>query len=624
MKEPRVLKVSFATTNEHLIPANEITVSCPESFSSGLIRGEYVDKKWQYSVHLPWSAEKATLQFKVNENIAMKQDPIVVLMEKDKNLIVSVMGHSQFVVCTDQHCTDQQEVKFTDQDISFPSYEKRYSHGIENLLNEETDFSRRYVPSNLDTEQKYDVIVIGSGMGGGILADQLSDSGMSVLVLEAGSVHLPSHIGNSPIPASEVDVRKSVAYDNEPGSKLTKDVHLNLGGRSLYWSSVIPRMNKWDLEHWDKDIVDYLEKGGYTRAERLFRMRTEYNNYEKVLRARIEEELPEYKVRHLPRSYHQEMSWITMRQGNPDERPTGYFSTAALLLNSVSYPDMGTGGENITINLNHLVTRLEWDGRKVTGVVCQDLINHKERIYRGNVVVLAAGATESPCIAVRSGLNDQSRKIGYGLTDHQSAALDFEIPRRSIAVTPRDQAKLFLLPNPDAGNTNKFSCEIAINHRFWEPRYEDDDLYKEKLGDDDAPIKSTIKFLFPRALNDSNWVKRGEARPIVNVAPMQDRPFEKEATELKNQVLKILGVDPSTAKKPLKYREESETYHTGGSLRIGGLGKGVVDNHLKFHEYDNLYCCDLSVFPYIPTANPSLTLGALALRLAEHIKEYMS
>jgi choline dehydrogenase-like flavoprotein len=333
--------------------------------------------------------------------------------------------------------------------------------------------------------------------------------------------------------------------------------------------------------------------------------------------------MPDYIVRHLPRSYHQETSWITKRQGNPDERPTGYFSTAALLLNSTSYPNMKTGGENITINLNHLVTCLEWEGSKVTGVVCQDLINHKERRYRGKVVVLAAGATESPCIAYRSNLNDQSGKIGIGLTDHQSATLDFEIPRRSIAITPRDQAKIFLLPNPDTNNKNKFSCELAINHRFWEPRYEDDDLYEEKLGDD-APIKSTIKFLFPRALNDNNWVKLGEMRPIVNVAAMKVSPFKEEANALKEKVLKFLGVDASEIVKPLIYRENSETYHTGGSLRIGERGKGVVDANLKFHEYDNLYCCDLSIFPHIPTANPSLTLGALALRLAEHIKGVIS
>ncbi|MCA2667310.1 MAG: GMC oxidoreductase [Dolichospermum sp.] len=602
MKGKKVLTVVFATTKH--IPANEVTVSCEESLSSKRpIRGKYTNQEWQYRISLPSDADKATLCFHVNEDIPMEQNPIVV-------------SYNKWIF----ESKDSQKVKFTDQDISFPSYKKRYLHAVENLLNEETDFSRRYVPSNLDTDQEYDVIVIGSGMGGGILADQLSDFGLSVLVLEAGSVHFPSHIGNTPIPASEVDVRKSVAYDNAPGSVLKKDVHLNLGGRSIYWSSVIPRMNDWDLEHWDKDIVVYLKKGGYRKAEKLFRMRTEYNSYEKVLRGRIREILPEYKVEHLPRSYHQEMSWITERRGNSDERPTGWFSTAALLLNSVSFPDKKTGGENITINLNHLVTGLEWDGRKVTGVICQDLINHKERIYRGKVVVLAAGATESPCIALRSKLNDKSDKIGRGLTDHQDAKLDFEIPRKSLSITSIDQAKIFLLPNPDVGNDNKFSCELALNHRFWEPRYDDDDLYEESLVDDDAPIKSTIKFLFPKPLNESNWIKLGEPRPIVNVEPMQNHPSEEQANELKEKVLNFLGVASSEVAKPLKYREESETYHTGGSLRIGEHGKGVVDKHLKFHEYDNLYCCDLSIFPHIPTANPSLTLGALAIRLAEDIK----
>jgi choline dehydrogenase-like flavoprotein len=45
-----------------------------------------------------------------------------------------------------------------------------------------------------------------------------------------------------------------------------------------------------------------------------------------------------------------------------------------------------------------------------------------------------------------------------------------------------------------------------------------------------------------------------------------------------------------------------------------------VDENLKFHAYDNLYACDLSVFPTSPAANPTLTLAALSLRLADHIK----
>jgi choline dehydrogenase-like flavoprotein len=45
----------------------------------------------------------------------------------------------------------------------------------------------------------------------------------------------------------------------------------------------------------------------------------------------------------------------------------------------------------------------------------------------------------------------------------------------------------------------------------------------------------------------------------------------------------------------------------------------VVDADLRFAEYENLYACDNSVLPTSPAANPTLTLAALALRLAAHL-----
>jgi choline dehydrogenase-like flavoprotein len=59
--------------------------------------------------------------------------------------------------------------------------------------------------------------------------------------------------------------------------------------------------------------------------------------------------------------------------------------------------------------------------------------------------------------------------------------------------------------------------------------------------------------------------------------------------------------------------------HEVGALQLAGDGTGVVNTDLRFLAYDNLYACDLSVFPTSPAANPSLTLAALALRLADHL-----
>jgi choline dehydrogenase-like flavoprotein len=60
--------------------------------------------------------------------------------------------------------------------------------------------------------------------------------------------------------------------------------------------------------------------------------------------------------------------------------------------------------------------------------------------------------------------------------------------------------------------------------------------------------------------------------------------------------------------------------HEVGTMRMAGDGSGVVDADLRVLNYSNLFVCDNSVFPASPAANPSLTLAALALRLAEHLK----
>jgi choline dehydrogenase-like flavoprotein len=47
---------------------------------------------------------------------------------------------------------------------------------------------------------------------------------------------------------------------------------------------------------------------------------------------------------------------------------------------------------------------------------------------------------------------------------------------------------------------------------------------------------------------------------------------------------------------------------------------GVVDADLRVHGVDNLYVASSSVFPTVGYSNPTLTIVALALRLADHLK----
>ncbi len=62
--------------------------------------------------------------------------------------------------------------------------------------------------------------------------------------------------------------------------------------------------------------------------------------------------------------------------------------------------------------------------------------------------------------------------------------------------------------------------------------------------------------------------------------------------------------------------------HASATCRMSSSdADGVVDPNLQVHGTDNLYVCSNAVFPSIGAANPTLTVSALAVRLAEHIGE---
>ncbi|KAI0867196.1 GMC oxidoreductase-domain-containing protein [Hypoxylon argillaceum] len=55
-------------------------------------------------------------------------------------------------------------------------------------------------------------------------------------------------------------------------------------------------------------------------------------------------------------------------------------------------------------------------------------------------------------------------------------------------------------------------------------------------------------------------------------------------------------------------------------MRMGERAdESVVDSNLQVHGCQNLFVCDLSVFPTSPSSNPSITLAVLAQRLARHL-----
>jgi choline dehydrogenase-like flavoprotein len=64
------------------------------------------------------------------------------------------------------------------------------------------------------------------------------------------------------------------------------------------------------------------------------------------------------------------------------------------------------------------------------------------------------------------------------------------------------------------------------------------------------------------------------------------------------------------------------SHHMGTTRMSDDPRQGVVDRNSRVHGMENLFVAGSSVFPTSGASNPTLTLLALTLRLADHLKEY--
>lgn len=516
--------------------------------------------------------------------------------------------------------------------IVFSEAPPKFIHDYDNLRNEDDLSQQERFPGNRDESILYDVIIIGSGMGGGILADALSDAErkLDVLVLDVGSVHAPTHLSNVYADWDEITNERQVGhYELEPGSNFLFGAQMALGGRSIYWSGIILRMQDWEYSYWPESIGSFLKDDGakgYEHAEVLMRKRKYLGSFQEKVVSQLKLRLPDLNIEDLPRTRHQPNLNDQNQIDSVLFNSTGIFSTADLLSDSKAFVG-ATGSENLTINLNHLVTEIRPSSdnpKEVEEVVCQDLASNTTRTYRGKVIVLAAGSVESPKIFQQSNLTDASGKAGVGLTDHPYLfSSQYTIPKGNPLWGDLNHAKVLLWAGDARRNHYPFYTELLINPWYWTVRRADDDLW-QRQPEELRTTQITMKFGFSNELVDSNWVRSQgsdrKAKIKVNNLFLSDQSKE-QARLFRNRILDALEI-PGDRNEGMGLAQHGGTInHSGGTLRIGPKGQGVVDENLRFHDYDNLYAADVSVFPYIPTANPSLTLGALALRLSDHLQD---
>ena len=319
---------------------------------------------------------------------------------------------------------------------------------------------------------------------------------------------------------------------------------------------------------------------------------------------------------------------VSARQNPVDSNTvaSGVFSTADLLMESSL-----TGGRDgrLQVNLNYMVEGVSETAGGVA-VQARDLKTDEVRTYRAKFAVLAAGTLESARLALRSGLQPNAL-IGKGLTDHPVHFSHFKIPRQSEFYDPFTSAKTLSQPREREGQVRPpYNILLEINADLNQGRYLDDNILDDLIESRGEWVLGEIVFLLNAELQEGNFLQIATGDQHAQISARRVPVTEQQENELKALVNKLVvdGLGGEIIKQGLG--TVGGVAHEVGTLRMErtkgryvdqhGIQAGVVNENLRFLGDQGLYACDLSVFPTSPAANPTLTLAALAIRLADHLR----
>ena len=282
-------------------------------------------------------------------------------------------------------------------------------------------------------------------------------------------------------------------------------------------------------------------------------------------------------------------------------------------------PALASG--NVALSTRTRVLRLRTDptGRRV---VAAEVERDGERYeVRGDHFVLAAGAANTAALLLRSatdqhprGLANGSDCVGRYYMQHNMSAL--------MAISPLRI------------NGSTFQKTIALNDVYlasahWPYPMGSMATFGKLLGPilKDARPRVPLRVLHEMARRSVDWWLMSEDLPhpenrvvlgsdgrIVVHRRLNNYAAHRKLIGFARQMLRRAGY-------PIVLHQEfglETTSHHCGTARMGiDPASSVVDPIGKAHELDNLYIADSSVFPASGANNPSLTIAALALRLAE-------
>jgi choline dehydrogenase-like flavoprotein len=506
----------------------------------------------------------------------------------------------------------------------------------------------------------YDYIIIGTGAGGGTIAQHLARAGKKILILERGPF-LPREKENWD--TREVFLKNRYHTTEIWKDKEGRDLHPGtgywVGGNTKVYGAALFRLRKEDfgeLRHeggispsWPVGYDEF--EPYYTQAERLFEVRGQrgIDPTEPPMSA----DYPHPPISNEPRI--QELYEGFQRIGfKPFPVPLGLKRDERNLEDSAcircdtcdGYPclvDAKSDSDvncirpihhfpNVTLITEARVERLETtpDGKRVTEVVASVGGEGKLEYFTGDRVIVSCGAINSAALLLRSangahpnGLANSSDQVGRNFMFHQAGAI--------------------LSIHAGKLNPSKYQKTFSINDLYFgEPSYEYPMGNVQLIGSfhydmmrGDAPpltpgfvLEEMASHAVPWWLttedlpDPENRVLWSDGRIQLNYTPNNVKSFQRlmsRFTELLKQVDDVNHVVPHEVYFSKRIPLEG-VGHQNGTCRFGTDPKSsVLDVNCRTHDVENLYVVDGSFFPSSGAVNPSLTIIANALRVGDHL-----
>jgi choline dehydrogenase-like flavoprotein len=511
-------------------------------------------------------------------------------------------------------------------------------------------------------DKRYDVIIIGSGAGGGTLARQLAPSGKSILILERGDwlKREAKNWDSAAVFEHNHYVSPDTWYDHH-GRPFQPQVHYFVGGATKLFGAALYRLRREDfgkLRHHDgispawpiayEDLEPY-----YTRAEAMYHVHGRHGLDPTEPPASAP--YPCEPVVNEPR-IQQLFDDLTAAGCHPFPAPCAVMLNEhnmaysacircetcdgfPCLLHAKSDAEVvavrpALEFPNVALLRNAKALKLETNprGSKVTEVVA-DVAGERE-VFRGDIVVVSCGAANSAKLLLMSangahpnGLANGSNQVGRNYMFHNS------------------QAVLALSAEP---NPTMFQKTLAVNDFYFGMEgfaypMGNIQMIGKSLGPMYRGEKPLETALLPIALlgdiahhaldfwlttedlpDPENRVTLDSAgNLILSYTPNNQVPQQKLYEKLKS-MLGQLGMYPSHLIPRHIYMKTdipiAGCAHQAGTCRFGTDAKSsVLDVNCKAHELDNLYVVDTSFFVSIGAVNPSLTAIANAIRVGDHL-----